>query len=251
MANLKATFALLPDAEMQNRASAAAVLVHGASGGRLRWPRLPPHVSLKQPFSIESLATIERYFDQFAADTAPIAATLGRVQTQPTSPNTPESVVWVSIDQPSRLRAMHERLNRELRKVVTDAQAPLDGEGYEFHMTLGFLPGPELSLPGGVPGLSGANTTFRELGLFVYDGLPKAGWQCMRYKVLPLTGRAESGLTEESRINWEHVRRSTIEYYEKRPSLGDAWDNEPAGVFPDAAPEEARLGAALCKVVAA
>jgi SAM-dependent methyltransferase len=45
------------------------------------------------------------------------------------------------------------------------------------------------------------------------------------------------------------IVRATREYYDARPSLGDAWEAEPAGAFPDVAPEQRRLESALLEVV--
>jgi SAM-dependent methyltransferase len=45
------------------------------------------------------------------------------------------------------------------------------------------------------------------------------------------------------------IAQATREYYDARPTLGDAWDAEPPGVFPDIAPEQRRLESALCAAV--
>jgi SAM-dependent methyltransferase len=54
---------------------------------------------------------------------------------------------------------------------------------------------------------------------------------------------------EPGSLDPEQVRRDTIAYYDRRPVLGDSWDNEPAGTFHDPAPERAALEAALRNVV--
>ncbi len=46
-------------------------------------------------------------------------------------------------------------------------------------------------------------------------------------------------------IDIDDIRRATIEYYDRRPVLRDDWENEPAGRFPDPAPERAALNQAL------
>jgi 2'-5' RNA ligase len=181
MGNLKVAFALLPDPELANRITAAALLAHGATGGRLRWPRMPPHLSLKQPFAIESLEPVERYFDELAAQLEPIVVTLGGIELQPPSPSSPEAVVWVGVRGSPALLDVHERLQRELGAVVADASAPFDGDVYRFHMTLGFLPAATLISSQHLPEFAGTTATLGELGLFLYDGLPRAGWQCMLY----------------------------------------------------------------------
>jgi 2'-5' RNA ligase len=181
MGNLKVAFALLPDRELANRVSAAALAAHGATGGRLRWPRMPSHLSLTQPFAIESLPPVERYFDQLAKELEPIVVTLGGIEIQPPSANGPEAVVWVGVRACPALLEVHERLQRDLGAVVTDASAPFEGDGYRFHMTLGFLPAANLTSSDHLPQFEGAVATLGELGMFLYDGLPRAGWQCMLY----------------------------------------------------------------------
>ena len=53
----------------------------------------------------------------------------------------------------------------------------------------------------------------------------------------------------ERRIDTERVKRETVEYYDKRPVIGDALDSEPIGTFPDPGPEAARWQADLKEIV--
>jgi 2'-5' RNA ligase len=180
MGKLKAAIALLPDRDLMNRVSAAALLVHGATGGRLRWPRMPPHVSLGQPFSIDSLAPVERCFEQVAREVAPVEVTLGALEIEPPSQNGPEAVVWVSVRPCPALLELRERLKRELAELaLPEANAALDDQ--RLHLTLGFLPAANLASSDHLPSFEGSASTLHELGLFLYDGLPRAGWQCMLY----------------------------------------------------------------------
>ncbi|MEO8177213.1 MAG: 2'-5' RNA ligase family protein [Deltaproteobacteria bacterium] len=185
---LKAVVVLLPEVSLQNRARESVLRLHRAHNDRLRWVAQPPHVSLKQPFALESLSEVERYFDGLAARAPAIHTRLGPVEVQPPPPDAADSIVWVSVLETELLRRLHEQINEELKAVVADPSAPFDGAGYRFHMTLGFLAEqpssswipPELSL------VVGEVVTFSEIALFVYDGLPEPGWQGMTYKVLPL-----------------------------------------------------------------
>lgn len=209
MGKLQAAIALLPDAELSNRLGAAALAAHAASRGRLRWPRLPAHLSLKQPFSVESVSGVELAIDRLAGELAPIRVTLGDVEVQPPSPGSPEAVVWVGVVTDPSLLELERRIDAALSlpatslpatslpaadvaavpsvtaavtRAVAEAAAPFVSAAYRFHVTLGFLPtaslGDEAS---SLPPLAGATATFSELGVFVYDGLPRAGWQCTLY----------------------------------------------------------------------
>lgn len=191
MSNLKAAIALLPDAAWANRLSALALLVHGATAGRLRWPRLPPHLSLRQPFAFESLAELERRFHLLASESEPLTVTLGGIEQRVSSPNGPEAMVWVQARESPALVALQERWSQELVEPVADTSAPVAGTP-GFHVTLGFLPASS-SVPGTpLPHVEGSLATFSELGLFLYDGLPRAGWQCMLYARRGLGGAPTS-----------------------------------------------------------
>jgi len=181
MGKLQVAIALLPDTELANHLSAAALAAHAASHGRLRWPRLPPHLSLKQPFAIESLPEVEQAFDQLAFEVGPLSVTLGTVEVQPPSLGSPEAVVWVGVEADPALMSLEQRIERELSGAAKEAASPLVSRAYRFHVTLGFLPAASLGDSGSLPQLAGTLATFPELGLFVYDGLPRAGWQCMLY----------------------------------------------------------------------
>jgi hypothetical protein len=202
MGKLQAAIALLPDAELSNRLGAAALAAHAASRGRLRWPRLPAHLSLKQPFSIESVSAVELAIDRLASELAPIRVTLGAVEVQPPSPGSPEAVVWVGVVADPSLLELDRRLDAALSLPATDvvvfpaaspavipavipavaeAAAPFVSAAYRFHVTLGFLPTASLGDEASLPPLAGSTATFSELGVFIYDGLPRAGWQCTLY----------------------------------------------------------------------
>lgn len=198
MGKLQVAIALLPDAELSNQLGAAALAAHAASRGRLRWPRLPAHLSLKQPFAVESLSAVERAVERLAGELDPIRLRLGSVEVQPPSPGSPEAVVWVGVDAEPSLIELERRLDEALSLPATDVAVPppvnaaasppamavavrFVSAAYRFHVTLGFLPTASLAEEAALPPLTGTTATFPELGVFVYDGLPRAGWQCMLY----------------------------------------------------------------------
>jgi hypothetical protein len=217
MGKLQVAIALLPDAELSSQLGAAALAAHAASRGRLRWPRLPPHLSLKQPFAVESLSALERAVERLAGELDPIRVTLGAIEVQPPSPGSPEAVVWVGVAAEPSLLELERRLDGALSLLATDVAVPpatdvavpratdvavpppaMDvampfvSEAYRFHVTLGFLPTASLEEGAALSPLAGAAATFPELGVFVYDGLPRAGWQCMLYARRSLSKSAEA-----------------------------------------------------------
>jgi 2'-5' RNA ligase len=230
MGKLQVAIALLPDAELNNRLAATALAAHAASHGRLRWPRLQAHLSLKQPFVIESLAAVERSIEQLAGELAPLRVTLGATEVQPPSPGSPEAVVWVGVDSHPSLVELERRLESAVSPAAVspaalspaaaspaalsppvlsvptgvlspaaDAASPFFSAAYRFHVTLGFLPTTSLGAEASLPALAGVTATFPELGVFVYDGLPRAGWQCMLYARRSLSGGPSGPLPASSR----------------------------------------------------
>jgi hypothetical protein len=196
MAKLQAAIALLPDAELSNRLGAAALAAHTASRGRLRWPRLPGHLSLKQPFGVEfgveSLAMVEGIVDGLAGELGAVDVRLGALEVKSPSPGNPEAVLWVGVEASPALLELERRIEGALSASATvvaaappaDVAVPFVSEAYRFHVTLGFLPTgslgqQELGAAAPLPALAGTTGRFSELGVFVYDGLPRAGWQCM------------------------------------------------------------------------
>ena len=79
---------------------------------------------------------------------------------------------------------MHERLDADLGPASPEPSIPLEEERHRFHLTLGFLPAwiPELDVEALSAELRGLEVTFAEAALFLYDGLPRAGWQSMLYR---------------------------------------------------------------------
>lgn len=184
MAELKGAIALLPDRDLANRLAAAALAAHRATMGRLRWPRLPPHLSLEQPFVVPDTSAVERYLEQLAGSLPKISVSLAGVEQRLTSPHAPEAIVWVAVQPSEVLLTLHERLDADLGPARPEPSVPLEEERHRFHLTLGFLPAwiPGLDVEALSAELSGLEVTFAEAALFLYDGLPRAGWQSMLYR---------------------------------------------------------------------
>jgi 2'-5' RNA ligase len=69
---MKATFALLANNELENYAK--KLVLKAQNIGKLGFEacRLPFHVSLKQPFDIPDVDSIEEYFDSFVKTISPV-----------------------------------------------------------------------------------------------------------------------------------------------------------------------------------
>src|SRR3989442_7326953 len=166
---MKATFALLFDHEVHNLVRKLAVEVHQNYRVGLAGSQLPPHVSLKQPFSIPDLHAVEAYFDQLAGSIEPVVLTFPRVGGPGDAP-----VLWLDVEETETLRHLHSRINQELAERFPHTQAPFDGSAYHFHLTIA-LGGPsESALAYQLMATELARrqialrATARQLGLFYY-----------------------------------------------------------------------------------
>jgi len=93
----------------------------------------PAHITLKQPFSFESIERLEGYFDMLAASIAPFEVELDRVyHTQWGG----YGILGLNVKETGVLRDLHNRLNRELDNLFEDTSAPHDGDAYHFHLTI-------------------------------------------------------------------------------------------------------------------
>jgi 2'-5' RNA ligase len=154
--------------------------------------RLPPHVSLKQPFecgeSPHDLVRLEAYLAGLAADTPPLAL-------EPAGFVAWGALFGLDICETPQLRALHRRLNRELPSIVGgEAAAPFDGPDYRFHMTVtagGASPDTYREVVETYAGTPVPPAFFAsEAALFVYDEPEPGRWEYLMYAALPLRGGA-------------------------------------------------------------
>ncbi len=187
---VKAAIALLTDRDTANAVNKAAWEMHCAYRTGVFARRLPPHVSLKQPFEAGDLTALALWAAQFAASITPFDITLGDYQLweQPQTATLSRQVV-----ETPTLRGLHNRLNAELIADFGDTvQAEFDGDAYAFHLTVAAGEGSVEAYCAAFderqrPGLTSQTFTARELALFVYendDG--RADWAYIVYATYPL-----------------------------------------------------------------
>ena len=190
---MKATFALLFDHHIHNVVRKLAIEVHQTYRVGLAGSQLPPHVSLKQPFAIPDLPTIETYFDVFARSIEPVALTFSRIGGPDDAP-----VLWLEVEETETLRHLHNSINRELAERFPNTQAPFDGSAYHFHLTiaLGRDPDPVYQVMAAELATRevALRTIARHLVLFYYDDDQISLGSFLTYKILPL------GKTNEERM---------------------------------------------------
>ncbi len=187
---MKAAIALLSDHHVQNIARKMVHEINQRGNIMFFGSLLPAHVSLKQPFTFESLDTLEDWLDSFSQRVAPFRIELDHIYYDSWDEY---AIIGLHVVESPMLRALHDQINLELKDLVKDSSAPHDGDEYRFHLTA------EL-------GKVGDKNPFKEyydsqpekqvrlsfiartLALFFYaDGdIGPGSFIC--YKVLPLTG---------------------------------------------------------------
>jgi 2'-5' RNA ligase len=199
---MQAAFALLANTEVHNFIRGLAWAIHQKYHVGLEASRLPPHVSLKQPFAISDLAALETYMREFAGSLPAVEVRLGQLQLVPAaSEGLDTGILWFDVQETERLRLLHNRLCNELAMRFGDTQAPFDGKDYHFHLTIALGAQPysvyqamydEISsTPAPAPYLA------QELALFVYDESERNP-SYMTYKILPLKGKDDGAAADDA-----------------------------------------------------
>ncbi len=186
---MKATFALLADYPTHNTVRRLAWQMYQKYGISLETSRLPPHVSLKQPFDIADLAALESYMNELVSRMSPINITLTGPELVEVNEHT--SILWLKAEQTPTLHQLHNRLNQELESRFGSTQADFDGPDYQFHMTIAI----------GGSSLADYRRTYEEfknnwreisfradaVALFAYDSINSQS-DYISYKILPMSG---------------------------------------------------------------
>ncbi len=188
---MKTAFALLVDHDAHNFIRKLAVDVHSKYQIDFLASLLPAHVSLKQPFAISSLPEAEAYFDQLAQSIQPFAVTLTHLELQIGSFDGDElGILWLDVQETPTLRALHDRLNRELSERFENTAASFDGPDYHFHATveLGGQPVEVYRKIYAEYEHVEVDLTFtaREIAMFYYDDLGGKPGTFITYKILPI-----------------------------------------------------------------
>lgn len=188
---MKATFALLATPEVHNVVRKLSWEFHQKYRTGTRHASLPPHVSLKQPFSVPDLPALEKYMDELTASIRPFELTLTKLSIVPIPFGGAEyGILWYDIEETDTLRGLHNRINSELRDRFGDTSANFDGKAYRFHMSVmmgGQLMDIYQKFHSEIPeNRIDLTYTAREMAMFVYDEPmgPHADYLC--YRVLPL-----------------------------------------------------------------
>ena len=130
---MKAAIAILADYRTQNFVRRIVFELEQAYQVEFLASLLPAHISLKQPFSFESMDRLEGYFDSLAAQIAPFQIELDEIYLTEWEGY---GILGINVKETKTLRGLHNQINRELSELFVDTSAPHDGAGYHFHMTI-------------------------------------------------------------------------------------------------------------------
>ena len=186
---MKAAIALLSDHHVQNVTRRMVYEINQRARIKFLGSLLPAHVSLKQPFTFESMDDLEDWFESFSQSAAPFRIDLARVYYDEWDQY---AIVGFEVLETPILRALHERINQELKEFVRDPSAPHDGEEYRFHLTI------ELGETGNLNPYKqfyesltekdvALSFTAGQIALFFYADGPIEIGSFICYKILPLT----------------------------------------------------------------
>jgi len=188
---VRATFALLADNKIHNLVRKLSWDIHQKYRTGIDVCRLPPHISLKQPFDISDLDSLSEYMDELAGSIEPFQTRLTHLELIDATIDGLESgILWLNVEETESLRRLHNRLNEEMTERFGNVPADFDGDRYHFHMSVAI---------GGQPietyrkildefknQLGDLQYTVRELVMFVYDERSDLNAGYMTYKILPL-----------------------------------------------------------------
>lgn len=188
---MKATFALLADTETHNLVRKLSWDIHRKYRTGIDVCRLPPHISLKQPFDISDAEGLSEYMIELAQSIEPFEALLTHLELiETTMDGLHTGILWLNAQETEFLRGLHERVNRELTASFGNAPAEFDGSDYHFHMTVA-IGGQHIEtyrqiLDEFKDSLVNLQCMIRELVMFVYDERTAVNAGYMTYKILPL-----------------------------------------------------------------
>lgn len=172
---MKATIVLIADMEAENFGRRLMLEAHRYGRMGFEMARLPQHVSLKQPFAIPDLKSMETFFDQFAKMILqPFEIEFTGLDLFPSNVlgGAESGCMSLRVKATSQLIATQKRLNDELYHSFGPCPAEHDDD-YIFHMTFAIGGADYVSYLKAYERLKETDIkrsySFSHLGLFYYD----------------------------------------------------------------------------------
>jgi 2'-5' RNA ligase len=128
---MRCGIALIVDNEIHNYAVKKAVEINKLLDNGFIGVRFLAHVSVKQPYHIDDLQEMEKYFDTLTKSLLPFEIEVSGTYLW-------QQIIGLVVVENSQLRSLHNRINRELKERFTNTEAPYDGDEYRFHVTIAY-----------------------------------------------------------------------------------------------------------------
>jgi 2'-5' RNA ligase len=187
MQTTKATLALIPDSSACNTIARLAWQVDQAYGTGLSVCRLPPHISLKQPFDCHNLDAMVDFATDFAQRIALREINTTELGLWETSDS---GTLYLAVSQTAALKQLHHGLNSELSDKYGDRPADFDGDRYEPHITIASGGAPQDAYKRAYDELRARSLAIslvaQGLAVFAYTQKPNGEWEYMTYHIVPL-----------------------------------------------------------------
>lgn len=98
---------------------------------------LPQHVSLKMTFQCLNPEKLVAYFDALADAASAAEIALDMIEAIPIEDHgKPSGLIWYTVVDDGRLRAVHNRLNDDLPALLGIQNSSTDGDQFRFHTTV-------------------------------------------------------------------------------------------------------------------
>lgn len=171
---MKATIVLIANTEAENFGKKLMLKAHRYGNLGFEMARLPQHISLKQPFKIPDLKSMESFFDEFVKNIFPIDIEFECLELFPTKVlgGFDSGCLTLRVKKTQTLENIQKRLNEELTKKFGPCPAEHDDD-YIFHMTFAIGGGDFISYQKTYEKLKNDNFIrkyrFDKLGLLFYD----------------------------------------------------------------------------------
>ena len=133
---MKATIVLIADYEAENFGRKLMLEAHKHGKMGFEMARLPQHISLKQPFRIESLEAMEEFFDEFAKTLSPFQVDFVDMDLFPSNVlgKVNSECMILRVKETQQLVEAKQKLNEDLFEKFGPCPAEHDND-YVFYMT--------------------------------------------------------------------------------------------------------------------
>lgn len=173
---MRVAIAFLAEEKLSNRMTQVCMRLRDYGFG-FRVLRLPPHVSLKQPFAVDDFPRFERYFDDLATRIESQAMQFDGYHFWQVDGTGDEGVVVLKVVPYIRFQQLHLQFNTELESEFGGTQAQHDGDDYEAHLTVALGPynsGKRAELEQALKGMRNERATIkRKLVMLVYEEIDR------------------------------------------------------------------------------